>query len=354
MSEFRNKSKPALSRARGIVCLGVIMLIVLGFSLIPGVGSLCAAGVGAVAALCPLGVLEAIAAEKLMISPLFTALACMVLAVALLGRSFCSWICPVPHISAFFHPSKKSGTHASGLESEHALAKQLPCDEGGDVLAQTAVMKPLNDREKRLLSTSCHGSCASLSPVGGKRDGVQIDSRHFVLVGALASSAVFGAPIFCLVCPVGLTIGTLAALWIAFVDHDPTWMLLVFPLVLVLELAVFRKWCHVLCPMGALMALVGIKAPIGKPRVDSAKCLRASGIDCRSCVRACPEELDPHGSNLSECTRCGLCVENCPSSAISMPFGIMQKMRSPKPEGTVPREQNAFDGNIFDEEAEHE
>ena len=34
-----------------------------------------------------------------------------------------------------------------------------------------------------------------------------------VLAGALASSAAFGFPVFCLICPVGLTFALVIALW---------------------------------------------------------------------------------------------------------------------------------------------
>lgn len=38
------------------------------------------------------------------------------------------------------------------------------------------------------------------------------DSRHAVLGGALLTTAVFGFPVFCLVCPVGLTFAAVALL----------------------------------------------------------------------------------------------------------------------------------------------
>ena len=41
----------------------------------------------------------------------------------------------------------------------------------------------------------------------------KLDSRHYVLGGALLSTAVFGFPVFCLVCPIGLTFATVLVVW---------------------------------------------------------------------------------------------------------------------------------------------
>ena len=45
--------------------------------------------------------------------------------------------------------------------------------------------------------------CASCGACHAKRNG-KFDSRHAVLGGAVLTTAVFGFPVFCLVCPVGL------------------------------------------------------------------------------------------------------------------------------------------------------
>ncbi len=173
-----------------------------------------------------------------------------------------------------------------------------------------------------MAASGCHscstcGSC-KLPPVGGKRDGLQIDSRHGVLAGAVISSAICGFPVFCLVCPVGLTIALVVCLFRAVFQQDPTVSILVFAAILLVEVVFFRKWCHKFCPIGALMSLVGAKAPVLKPQVDEEKCLRSHGIDCKVCVQSCPEELDPHSARLSECTRCAECVQACPAGAIKL------------------------------------
>lgn len=85
-----------------------------------------------------------------------------------------------------------------------------------------------------------------------------------------------------------------------------------------LELVVFRKWCHKLCPMGALFSLLSQKNRTVHPEVNSQACLLSHGQTCNTCVTRCPEELDPHTRNIPECTKCGICVESCPAHAISV------------------------------------
>lgn len=118
-------------------------------------------------------------------------------------------------------------------------------------------------------------------------------------------------------CPVGLTIALGVGVYRAIFQQDPTLSLLIFAAILPVEVVFFRKWCHKLCPLGAFMSLVGAKAPLLRPRVAAHKCLREQGIDCRACVKACPEQLDPHSPSIPECTKCGLCVEACPAGAIT-------------------------------------
>ena len=168
---------------------------------------------------------------------------------------------------------------------------------------------------------ACSGAkaCAkALAPVGGKRDGLQLDSRHAVLVGTLASAAVFGFPVFCLICPVGLTFATIIGLWNLVQLNEPSWALIVFPIILILEVTVLRKWCSKICPISALVSLLSNLNVTLRPRVKADACLRSRGVDCHACVDACPEQLDPHSKRIPECSKCGKCVEACPAKAISI------------------------------------
>ena len=141
-----------------------------------------------------------------------------------------------------------------------------------------------------------------------------LDDRRAV---AAADAALVGFPVFCLICPVGLTLAVVVGIYRAIFQQDPTVSLLIFAVILLVEVVFFRKWCHKFCPIGALMGLVGAKAPFLRPRVAADKRLREQGIDCQACVKACPEQLDPHTASIPECTKCGQCAEACPVGAIS-------------------------------------
>ena len=287
------KKRPTIVKVRRSAVLIIFASVVLGLLLSNGWGTLSAMGYGAITYLCPVGALETLFASHTFIPRVVIALVVALVVIALLGRMFCAWACPVPPLRRLFRGDKKKHGAMAHAARAPALAA---CGSH---------------------SCSTSGPC-QLPPVGGKRDGLQIDSRHGVLAGAVISSAICGFPVFCLVCPVGLTIALVVCLFRAVFQQDPTVSILVFAAILLVEVVFFRKWCHKFCPIGALMSLVGAKAPVLKPQVDEEKCLRSHGIDCKVCVQSCPEELDPHSARLSECTRCAECVQACPAGAIKL------------------------------------
>ncbi len=288
--------KSRFRTARGWVALGCVVFALAGMALHVGIGTPSAFGVQQISAICPLGVLETFAAAKgFALHPLLL-LALVVLLISLVGKAFCAWICPVPWLQSFFRPARRRGKETGGDAAAGSAAVELPS-----------------------ACATCSGSakCAkAFAPVGGKRDGIQFDSRHAVLVGTLASAAVFGFPVFCLICPVGLTFASIVGLWNLVQFNEPSWALVVFPIVLVLEVTVLRKWCSKICPISALVGLVSNLNLTLRPRVKDGACLRTRGIDCRACVNACPEQLDPHSKRIPECSKCGKCVEACPAKAI--------------------------------------
>ena len=122
----------------------------------------------------------------------------------------------------------------------------------------------------------------------------------------------------CLVCPIGLTFATFIGVWHLFQFNETSWGLIIFPAILVLEIAFLRKWCAKICPVSALVSLISGLNRTLRPRVRADACLRSSGVDCRACVEACPEQVDPHSKRIPECSKCGACVEACPAQAIHM------------------------------------
>lgn len=168
--------------------------------------------------------------------------------------------------------------------------------------------------------------CSACASPCGKAKGIKIDSRHGILAAALGSTLVFGFPVFCLVCPIGLTFATILLVINLFSHGDVTWSLIVVPALLIAEVLLFKKWCHKLCPLSAFMSLIAKLNRTFKPTIDNAKCLEtAQDKKCGACGRACEEGIDPRHPELSEaawseCTKCRSCVDACPAHAISMPL----------------------------------
>lgn len=288
------RAKSRFRTARGWVALACVVFVLVGLAFHVGIGTPSAFGIQQISAICPLGALETMAgAHGVMLHPLLL-LVLVVVLIALVGKAFCAWMCPMPWLQKFFSPKKKNGNAPSSASKTSAAHSSC---------------------------AACPGAAAcgkALAPVGGKRDGVQFDSRHAVLVGTLASAAVFGFPVFCLICPVGLTFATIIGLWNLVQFDEPTWALIIFPIILILEVTVLRKWCSKICPISALVGLLSNLNVTLRPRVKTDTCLRTRGIDCHACVDACPEQLDPHSKRIPECSKCGACVEACPAKAISI------------------------------------
>lgn len=152
--------------------------------------------------LCPLGALGTMIATKTMIPRAVVSLVLIAALVLVFGRAFCSWLCPtmlIDRIRDFFRSPKKRRELTEKKNSEiKAISQQ-----------ELASLKAAKD------GYAC-GACGKCQPVHHGK----VDSRHAVLGGALLSTAVFGFPVFCLVCPVGLTFATVLVIWRAFAHGD--------------------------------------------------------------------------------------------------------------------------------------
>jgi ferredoxin-type protein NapH len=289
-----------LSMARRL--LGVIAFVAISIGLIlnTGTGTLSSFGWQAIAAICPLGAVESIIASKTIFPRALIVLGLAILFLIVFGKAFCSWLCPVSPIRSLWRFIEKRRGRKSRTERG-----ALPDPEVAMVAEAT--------------TSSAVKSCTSCSSCATKHG--KWDSRHLILGGSLLSAAIFGFPVFCLVCPIGLTFGTVILLWQWFNFDNVSLSLLVYPAILIVELLVLRKWCAKLCPLGAMLSLMSLPNRFFRPKVDQSKCLREKGADCSLCHESCPEDLDPHfKEGMNECSKCGLCLERCPTRAITIPF----------------------------------
>lgn len=292
-----------LSKIRTIVA--AVVFCVLAICLVAGInmGTLSGFGWDAFSVLCPLGAFTTMLATKTMVPRAVFGIIIMALLVFVFGRAFCGWICPVPvldKVRAFFRsPKKRKQLEQAKHDEMLDIAKfELGCGgKGGDC-----------------------GSCSAC-----KQQRQKLDSRHYVLGGALLSTAIFGFPVFCLVCPIGLTFATVLVFWRLFANADMTVAVVLIPLMLIIELVFLRKWCTRFCPMAGLMNLMSRFSRMFKPTIDDSKCLETSkGTPCSRCAMVCEADINlrhpEYGERtLADCTRCHSCVDACPASAITMP-----------------------------------
>lgn len=294
---------------RLITSLLVIVFISVGFVSTVGIGTVSAFGWGDISILCPLGALGTMLASKMMVPQALVSLVIDIILIVLLGRAFCAWVCPVPLLQKF----KKLISRDSSKSAKNKLVEEAGAKKSEANTAES--------------SQSGCSSCSSCKTTGCfSKKPAPLDSRHFILGGALLSTALFGFPVFCLVCPVGLSFATILLVIRLFGGGDVTWSLILIPVVLILEVLFFKKWCHKICPLSAFMSLVGKANRTFKPVIDDNKCIETSkaGV-CGACAKACPEGIDPRHPERSqaawsECTKCRACVDACPTHAITMPL----------------------------------
>ena len=140
-----------------------------------------------------------------------------------------------------------------------------------------------------------------ISPLFGVLSTMVVHSRMSFFSDALGHSAF-----------TGMAIGAICGF------NEPTWALIIFPIILIAEVTVLRKWCSKICPISALVSLLSNLNVTLRPRVKADAFVRSRGVYCHACVDACPAQLDPHSRRIPACSKCGKCVEACPAKAIGI------------------------------------
>lgn len=307
-------------RLRFLIMLAVLAVVAVGYFMAGGIGNFCGIGFESITLLCPLGALLAMIAERTAIPMAVISVVVVLLVCIVLGKVFCAWVCPVHFMSR----GKKKGKRGSGsvpapshgAADDFAGSSAVPhAAQAGGPAAQAAAPVPA-------LRTPC-STCASPC---GKSKGIKIDSRHGILAAALGSTLIFGFPVFCLVCPIGLTFATVLLVMRLFAFGDATWTVVAFPAIIALEILLLPKWCQRFCPLGALLSLFSGLNRTFRPQVDAEKCLREGrGKACNLCEQACPEGINLHDvaageTTLNDCSKCRACADVCPERAITFPL----------------------------------
>jgi ferredoxin-type protein NapH len=138
--------------------------------------------------------------------------------------------------------------------------------------------------------------------------------RLAALGALLAASAVTATPLAALLAPPRLVSALPLDARVLRAVPVVTLSLLV-PVIALDLLASRRIVCRVLCPVGALSAL--LRARAWRPRLDEARCACPAAP---ACLAACPWGLDPRRMRGTDgCTSCLACVEACPTRALRVP-----------------------------------
>ncbi len=233
----------------------------------------------------------------------------MLLAPLVLGRAFCGYVCPTGTLIEAAAGSSKRHLSAHARERWRRVPAFVLLGSAGLLLfasglfllldplstltrTATVLLYPFVDRVLRL-----GGDIAYLAPpLRGATDTVTT-----VLTGRL----VFAVPRV-----YGLSVGVLG----------------VFAGMLGLNSLEPRLWCKHLCPLGALLGLVGRFAPAGRT-VDADAC-----IQCGACEKACPMDAVRDGflaTDTSRCQLCMACADACPVDAISTGVRPRKSLYSP-------------------------
>jgi len=132
-----------------------------------------------------------------------------------------------------------------------------------------------------------------------------------------------GKPAFCqYICPSGTLLGGIPLLLTNPGLRDALgWLFTLKTVILVLVVVgsvfIYRFFCKLLCPLGAMYALFN-RFSLYQLQVDKSRC-----VNCVACAKSCKMGVDPSKNpDALECIRCGDCVAACPVGALKSGFGF--------------------------------
>lgn len=230
------------------------------------------AQIGSVSMSDPLGAAESVIARNKVVAVVLISVIVPVAATVILGRVFCSWICPVGFMLEL------SDKLRGALRFLEIRPRDLHFSRGTKVA---------------VLAVGFVTAAVTAAPVLSYIYPPAIMSReaHDLVFGMFdrAEEGKFG-----------------------FWTGGLTWMSLILLGIVAFEVFVSRRWwCRYVCPGGAIYSGLGALRPV---RV---KLIANNCTHCANCVKACPMGLNPMLNRMGpECDNCGECISHCHDDAL--------------------------------------
>lgn len=229
------------------------------------IGTVCSLSVGDLSFACPVGLLQNIAASRIILVTTVIAALFLVVLTLVAGRAACGWLCPF-----------------------------------GFVLDLVGKVLPTGPRLPEFLRTRM--------------------AKYGVAAAAVGVSGAVGYQAFCTICPIGALCRSYGVQGVVGGAE-----LAILPVAAALDISEKRTWCRYLCPVGALLALCArlglVKIVIGASRCKKFSCMRCAktcpmGIVAESDLR---EGVSPR-LDMGECIMCLRCIDTCPHGAVKIRF----------------------------------
>ncbi|MFA6283549.1 MAG: 4Fe-4S binding protein [Desulfurivibrionaceae bacterium] len=133
--------------------------------------------------------------------------------------------------------------------------------------------------------------------------------RYAVLAAILAITLLYGFPLASLLSAPGIiSVQTARFIYEGTVGLE---LALIGTIILAELFLVRRVWCNHLCPVGSMLSLFRFKKTM---RVVMAEEGEHACLHCRECVKACQLGLNPMDGEIApQCHNCGACIDACQS-----------------------------------------
>ena len=268
--------------------------------------------------ICPVGGLQTLLTGQVtivLLLPTVVALVLFLIPNFVLGNVFCGWACPL-------------GTLIDSFDT--AVERFMPTLN----LRREEFAKRNTEKERSTQGFLCP-TCFFGKIIGNRYASV----ANGVLVASLVGSAVFQFPVFCTICPIGISTKGMFHLkaWTRITGAMMPIILELWAIpaiAILLSLRMKRYWCRKICPVGVTLNIAGSFSPLVRPTVVSEKCvMKGCPKDCedyhmdycaacrvvdrKRCERVCPQGINLlEKGSLGRCTRCMECYIHCDYDAI--------------------------------------